>query len=46
GAVTLIDRIRDFLIQPVRERTDFTETIDQLIGITRTWNELLTSQSQ
>ncbi len=46
GAVTLIDRIRDFLIQPVRERTSFTETVERLCGITRSWNELLTSQSQ
>jgi len=46
GAVALIDRIRDFLIQPVRDRTDFAETVTRLIGITRSWNELLTSQSQ
>ncbi|MHC4581655.1 MAG: FliI/YscN family ATPase, partial [Planctomycetota bacterium] len=33
GAVALIDRIRDFLIQPVRQRTDFAETVGQLTAI-------------
>jgi len=46
GAVTLIDRIRDFLIQPVRDRTEFAETVERLTGITRSWNEMLTSQPQ
>jgi len=45
GAVALIDRIRDFLIQPVRERTDFSETIERLTDIVRTWDDLLGSQS-
>ncbi len=46
GAIALIDRIRDFLVQPVRERTDFEETIKRLIAITRSWDELLGSQTQ
>jgi len=41
GAVALIDRINKFLIQPVRERTDFEETVRQLTVITRTWDEML-----
>jgi len=45
GAVALIDRIRDFLVQPVRERTDFSETIERLTDIVRTWDDLLGSQS-
>jgi len=41
GAITLIDRINRFLVQPVRERTTFAQTVEQLLQITRTWNELL-----
>jgi flagellum-specific ATP synthase len=46
GALALIDRIRDFLIQPVRERTDFAETVERLTDITKSWAELLGSRSQ
>ena len=46
GALALIDRIRDFLVQPVRERTDFAETVRRLTDIVRTWDELLGSQSR
>jgi len=41
GAVALIDRIRDFLVQPVRERTDFSETTRRLTEIVRSWEDLL-----
>ncbi|MHC4265497.1 MAG: FliI/YscN family ATPase, partial [Planctomycetota bacterium] len=41
GAVALIDRINNFLIQPVRDRTEFTETVRQLKEITGKWDELL-----
>lgn len=41
GAITLIDRINSFLIQPVRERTDFEETIKRLTVIIQSWSELL-----
>lgn len=41
GAVALIDRIRDFLIQPVRERTDFPETVGRLMEIVRSWDDLI-----
>ena len=41
GAIALIDRISDFLVQPVRERTDLDETVRRLIEITGSWDELL-----
>ena len=41
GAISLIDKIRDFLIQPVRERTGFEETVRRLASITQSWNKLL-----
>lgn len=41
GAIALIDRINNFLIQPIRERTSFEETVRQLKDITRAWGELL-----
>jgi len=41
GAVALIDRINNFLIQPVRERTGFDETVRQLIAINQSWDQLL-----
>jgi len=43
GAIALIDRIREFLIQSVRDRTDFAETVRRLIAITKKWDELLGS---
>jgi flagellum-specific ATP synthase len=46
GAIALIDRINGFLIQPVRDRTDFTETVRRLTAITRSWGEMLGSQNQ
>ncbi|MFA5553015.1 MAG: FliI/YscN family ATPase [Phycisphaerae bacterium] len=45
GAVALIDRIRDFLIQPVRQKIKFEDTIKQLIDITGTWDRLLNTQN-
>ncbi len=41
GAIALIDRLSNFLIQPVRDRTSFQETTRQLIAITQVWDELL-----
>lgn len=41
GAIALIDRLRNFLIQPARDRTSFEETIRQLTTITEVWDELL-----
>ena len=44
GAITLIDRISNFLIQPVRERTSFTETVERLLAITGSWDALLSAE--
>ena len=41
GAVALIDRINNFLIQAIRERTSFEETVKRLTEIIHSWNELL-----
>jgi len=41
GAIALIDKINNFLIQPTRERTSFEETIKRLIAISRSWDKLL-----
>ncbi len=46
GAIALIERINAFLIQPIRERTDFEETVRRLTAITQSWGELLGSQVQ
>jgi flagellum-specific ATP synthase len=41
GAVSLIDRINDFLTQPIRRRTAFADTVAQLMKITQSWDKLL-----
>lgn len=41
GAIALIDRLKSFLVQGVRERTSFDETVGQLISISQVWDELL-----
>jgi flagellum-specific ATP synthase len=47
GAIALIDRINSFLVQPIRDRTNFDETVARLAAITRSWDELLsTGQKQ
>jgi flagellum-specific ATP synthase len=46
GAIALIDRINSFLIQPVRDRTDFAETVKRLSAITQSWDQLLGAQTQ
>ena len=46
GAVALIDRISGFLIQPVRNRTSFEETVRELITITKVWDEMLGTKMQ
>jgi flagellum-specific ATP synthase len=44
GAVSLIDRINEFLVQPVRQRTTFEETVKRLTAITRAWDTLLNGE--
>jgi flagellum-specific ATP synthase len=46
GAIALIDKINRFLIQPIREKTNYEETVERLIAITQSWDELLGSQAQ
>jgi flagellum-specific ATP synthase len=46
GAIALIERINNFLVQPIRERTDFKETFRQLTAIIQSWDTLLGSQSR
>jgi len=41
GAISLIDRINEFLIQSMRQRTPFDQTVRQLTAITRAWDRLL-----
>jgi len=41
GAVALIDKITSFLVQSIRERTSFEETIKQLTAIIHSWDKLL-----
>jgi len=45
GAIALIDRINKFLVQPVRERTAFEETVRQLTMINRSWDKLIGVES-
>jgi flagellum-specific ATP synthase len=40
GSVALIDRIRAFLIQSVKERGDYDETVETLGGIEKSWDKL------
>jgi len=41
GAISLIDRINGFLVQPARQRSTFAETVGQLTEITQAWDKLL-----
>jgi len=45
GAISLIDRINEFLVQGVRQRTSFEETVKHLTAITRSWDKLLNSKT-
>ena len=46
GAIALIERINTFLVQPIRERTGFNETVRRLTAITQSWGELIGAQTQ
>jgi len=41
GAISLIDRINAFLIQSVRQKTPLEDTVQQLMAITQSWDQLL-----
>jgi flagellum-specific ATP synthase len=45
GSVALIDRIQDFLIQPIRERSGFDETVKRLSDIAQAWDHLLSNDT-
>ncbi|MGE5293939.1 MAG: hypothetical protein ACM3VT_03860, partial [Solirubrobacterales bacterium] len=45
GAISLIDRINEFLVQPVRQKTPFDETVKRLLTITRAWDKLLSGKN-
>jgi flagellum-specific ATP synthase len=45
GAISLIERINEFLVQPVRQRTPFEETVQRLTTISRTWDKLLSPKN-
>jgi flagellum-specific ATP synthase len=40
-AVSLIDRVNDFLMQPTGQRTSFDQTVKQLCEITQSWDVLV-----
>ena len=40
-AVSLIDRVNEFLVQPLGTRTSFQETVRRLLEITASWNFLM-----
>jgi flagellum-specific ATP synthase len=44
-AVALIDRVRDFLIQPLGQRSTFAQTVQRMQEITRTWEFLVPEDS-
>jgi flagellum-specific ATP synthase len=41
GAISLIDRINEFLVQPVRQKTPFPETVRRLTALHQAWDKLL-----
>lgn len=41
GSIALIDQVRQFLIQPVRQRSRFDQTVSQLSAISQAWERLL-----
>lgn len=43
GAIALIDRIRDFLIQPVRQKSTFADTQAKLLDMIRIWDEMVSN---
>ena len=44
GSIALIDRIQNFLIQPVRQRSTFEQTVKQLQEIAGSWDHLLAEE--
>ena len=42
GSIALIDRIHNFLTQPIRQQSSFEQTVEQLIEFSNSWDDLLT----
>ena len=45
-AISLIDRVNDFLIQPIGSRSSLAETVRRIREITMSWDFLLTDQQK
>jgi flagellum-specific ATP synthase len=45
-AISLIDRVNEFLVQPTGKRSGFRETVDRLVEITKSWDFLLAEEEQ
>lgn len=41
GSIALIDRVRQFLAQPIRQRSALDQTVQQLTAISQAWDQLL-----
>lgn len=46
AAIALMEQVRQFLIQEVRHRSGYTETINQLLNITDQWNDMLNKNAE
>ena len=44
GSVALIDRIQNYLVQPIRQRGSFKETVSSLTDIAQSWDSLLSNE--
>ncbi|MCE5187427.1 MAG: FliI/YscN family ATPase [Planctomycetaceae bacterium] len=44
GSIALIEQVRRFLIQPVRQKSSFDQTVSQLAAIAQSWEQLLGTQ--
>ncbi|KKL80564.1 hypothetical protein LCGC14_2003470, partial [marine sediment metagenome] len=43
-AVSLIDRVNEFLLQPIGQRCEFQQTVKWLLDITKSWDFLLPAE--
>ncbi len=46
GAIALIEKVRNFLIQSIRNKTSLEETVQQLVEITDVWHGLVSGSAQ
>jgi len=45
-AISLIERVKEFLIQPLGTRSDFPETVSRLAEVTESWEFLMPRERQ